>query len=236
LHELDVRDGGDVTVPPESGSKDLVEAVTKTASTILASGAVPLLIGGDGSVGLSMLRATTREIGKVAVVHVDAHTDCNPPARGINTGSAAFWIAHAEGLVATDASVHVGLRGPGLNADSVGTCRDLGYHAITMDEIVDKGIAAVLGRVRQIVGERRVYLCWDLDAFDPSVAPAVFSPSWGGIDAASGMRLVRGLAGLRIVAADINNLDASRDVDGRTASLAAQLAFEMLFSLSRSGT
>jgi len=132
-----------------------------------------------------MLRATAREIGKLAVVHLDAHTDCNPPGSGVNTGSAAFWTAHAEGLVATDASVHVGLRGPGLNADSVGTCRDLGYHAITMDEIVDAGIAAAIGWVRKIIGERPVYLCWDLDAFDPSVAPAVFSPSWGGIDAAA---------------------------------------------------
>lgn len=60
--------------------------------------------------------------------------------------------------------------------------------------------------MRQIVGERPVYLCWDMDVFDPSVAPGVFSPSWGGISPAAGFRLVRGLTGLRIVAADIDTV------------------------------
>jgi arginase family enzyme len=85
--------------------------------------------------------------------------------------------------------------------------------------------------VRKIVGERPTYLCWDLDVFDPSVAPGVFSPSWGGIAAAAGLRLLRGLAGLRLIAADVNNIDPPRDINGLTASLAAQLAFELLFSL-----
>jgi agmatinase len=102
-----------------------------------------------------------------------------------------------------------------------------------MDEIVDGGVAATLEQIRQIVGDRSVYLCWDLDVFDPGVAPGVFSPSWGGIDAATGFRLLRGLAGLPIVAADVNNLNPPADIAGLTASHAAQLAFELLFSLPR---
>ncbi len=232
LRELDVRDGGDVGVSATDASVHLA-VTTDAVAAIVARGSVPLVLGGDGSVALAMLRALGRELGEVAVIHLDAHTDCNPPGEGINEGSSAFWVADAEGLVATTASVHVGLRGPGLNADSVGLCGRIGYRTIGMDEIVDDGLAATLERIRQIVGDRPAYLCWDLDAFDPSVAPGVLSPSWGGIDAAAGLRLLRGLAGLRLVAADVNNLDPARDVEGRTASLAAQLAFELLFSLPR---
>ena len=230
LRELDVRDGGDVDVSLTAPA-DYLAATTDALSAVLARGAVPIGLGGDGSVALAMLRALAKEIGEVAVIHLDAHTDCNPPGEGISVGSSAFWVADAEGLVATTASVHVGLRGPGLNADSVRTCREVGYRTIGMDEIVDAGIAAVLDQVRGIVGDRPAYLCWDMDVFDPSVAPGVFSPSWGGIDAAAGLRLLRGLAGLRLVAADVNNLDPASDIEGLTASLAAQLVFELLFSL-----
>jgi arginase family enzyme len=232
LRELDLRDGGDVGVSLADPAGSLA-AIADAVAVVLARGGVPLVLGGDGSIALATMRALAREIGEVAVVHLDAHTDCNPPHTGANEAAAAFWIAHAEGLVATTASVHVGLRGPALNANSARLCRELGYRTIGMDEIVDSGVAAVLGQVRQIVGERPVYLCWDMDVFDPSVAPGVFSPSWGGIGAAAGLRLVRGLTGLRIVAADVNTVSPPHDVEGLTASLAAQLVFELLFSLPR---
>jgi agmatinase len=235
LLELDVRDGGDVDVS-HADPADHLTLTTEALSSILARGSVPLGLGGDGSVALAMLRALAKEIGEVAVIHLDAHTDCNPPGDGINLGSSAFWIAASEGLVATAASVHVGLRGPGLNANSVRICNDIGYRTIGMDAIVDGGIAAALDQVREIVGGHPVYLCWDLDVFDPSAAPGVFSPSWGGIDAAAGLRLLRGLAGLRLVAADFNNLNPAADIAGLTASLAAQLAFELLFSLPRTAS
>lgn len=230
LRELDVRDGGDVDAPPGDPT-GAPAAVTAAVAEVIARGGVPLLFGGDGAVALAMLRALAPAFGEVAVIHLDAHTDCNPPGAGISEGSSAFWTAHAEGLVATSASVHVGLRGPALNANSARLCRELGYRTIGIDEIVDGGIAATLTQVREIVGERPTYLCWDLDVFDPSVAPGVFSPSWGGLGAAAGMRLLRGLAGLRLVAADIDNINPPRDIGGLTASLAAQLAFELLFSL-----
>ena len=230
LRELEVVDGGDVEVS-FADRADHVESTTEAVSRILAQGSIPLGLGGDGSVALAMLRALAKEFGEVAVIHLDAHTDCNPPSEGIDAGSSAFWVADAEGLVATAASVHVGLRGPGLNANSVRICNEVGYRTIGMDALVDDGIPATLEQVRRIVGDRPTYLCWDLDAFDPSVAPGVFSPSWGGIGAAAGLRLLRGLAGLRLVAADVNNLNPPRDIGGQTASLAAQLAFEMLFAL-----
>jgi agmatinase len=234
LRELDLRDGGDVEVSLADRPGSLA-AIANAVAAVLARGTVPIVLGGDGSVALAMMRALAREVGEVAVIHLDAHTDCNPPGEGINEAASAFWIAHAEGLVAPTASVHVGHRGPALLANSAGIARGLGYRTIGMDELLDAGLPATLAEVREIVGERPVYLCWDMDVFDPSVAPGVFSPSWGGIDAATGMRIVRGLAGLRIVAADVNTVSPPHDIDGLTASLAAQLLFELLFSLERPG-
>ena len=47
---------------------------------------------------------------------------------------------------------------------------------------------------------RQVYLCFDMDFFDPSCAPGVCTPTWGGASAREGLSLLQGLAGLNIVA------------------------------------
>jgi arginase family enzyme len=230
LHELGLWDAGDVEVSLGDADRSLA-AIQRAVAELAAGGAVPLVLGGDGSIALAVMRALAEQVGELAVIHLDAHTDCNPPGEDVNEAASAFWTAHAEGLLTATASVHVGLRGPGLTANSAGRCRELGYHTIGMDELTDAGIAATLAEVRRTIGERPLYVCWDMDVFDPSVAPGVFSPSWGGISAADGFRLLRGLAGLRIVAADINTVSPPHDIDELTAHLAAQLAFELLFSL-----
>lgn len=230
LTELDVSDGGDVEVSLDDVNLSLA-AIQAAVAGILSAGSVPLVLGGDGSVALAIMRALAEQAGQCAVLHFDAHTDCNPPGIGRNEAASAFWRASDEGLVTTDASVHVGLRGPTLIPNTTRVANEMGYRTLSMDEILDRGPAAVVGELRQIVGEHPVYVCWDMDVFDPSVAPGVFSPSWGGLTAGQGLRLVHGLSGLRIVAVDINTVSPPHDIDELTALLAAQLAFQLLHAL-----
>jgi len=70
-----------------------------------------------------------------------------------------------------------------------------------------------------------------MDVFDPSVAPGVCTPIWGGLSAREGTQLLRALAGLDIVACDINTVSPPHDVNGMTAFLAAHVCFEMMLLL-----
>lgn len=230
LTELDVRDAGDVEVSLDDHDGSLA-AIETAVSGVLVAGGVPVVLGGDGSVALAVMRALAKYVDGCAVLHFDAHTDCNPPQAGHNHAATAFSRAHEEQLIAVDASVHIGLRGPTLMPNSARISRDLGYRTISTDELLDRGVTGIVDELREIVGNRPVYVCWDMDVFDPSVAPGVFSPSWGGLTAAQGFRLIHGLAGLRIVAADINTISPPHDIDDLTALLAAQLAFELIHSL-----
>jgi agmatinase len=230
LRELVVRDAGDVDVSLDDHAGSLA-AIQSAVAALLAAGTVPLVLGGDGSIALAIMRALREQGDGCAVLHFDAHTDCNHPQRGRNDAATAFWRAHQEGLVAVEASVHVGLRGPTLTPDAARRARELGYHTIGMDALLDAGIAWTIDELRAVVGDRAVYVCWDMDVFDPSAAPGVFSPSWGGLTPAQGLRILHGLTGLRIIAADINTVSPPHDIDGLTASLAAQLAFELLYTL-----
>jgi agmatinase len=79
---------------------------------------------------------------------------------------------------------------------------------------------------------RPVYLCFDMDYFDPSAAPGVATPTWGGASAREGLRLIEGLRGLDIVAADINTISPPHDVGGMSAYLAGQVAMMTLYLMA----
>ena len=93
------------------------------------------------------------------------------------------------------------------------------------------GVGALAARIRDRVGELPIYLCWDMDVFDPSFAPGVVTPSWGGITVREGLGLLRALRGMEFVAFDINTVSPPHDVHGITGSLAAQVAMECVFLL-----
>lgn len=78
---------------------------------------------------------------------------------------------------------------------------------------------------------RPVYLCFNMDAFDPSCAPGVATPSWGGLSACEGIEFLRGLTGLDIIAVDVNTVSPPHDVQNLTAFLAAQIIYESLVLL-----
>ena len=109
---------------------------------------------------------------------------------------------------------------------SLANSDQLGYETILMREIETMGIAGLVARIRKRCAGRPVYLCFDMDVFDPSCAPGVCAPSWGGISAREGFALLRGIGGLDIVAVDVNTISPPHDVGGMSALLAANVMLE----------
>src|SRR5436190_10242 len=95
------------------------------------------------------------------------------------------------------------------------------------------GFAQRIAEFRDKVGKRPVYLCFDMDVFDPSTAPGVCTPSWGGLSAREGIDLLRCLTDLNIVAVDVNTVSPPQDVNGMAAHLCAHVIYETLVLLCR---
>ena len=205
------------------------EAVERAARAVVDAGAVPLALGGDGAVSLPLLRAVAAKHGPLAALHFDAHTDAWP-LRGNDHYDNSNQFTHAvnEGLVDADASIHVGIRGPVNAGRAVDHARGLGYEVIPFEQYREWGAARLLGHLHHRLAGRSVYLCFDMDFFDPGVAPGVATPTPGGALADEGLRLLRGLAGLRFAALDINTTSPLHDPAGATAVLAASVAAECL--------
>jgi guanidinobutyrase len=82
--------------------------------------------------------------------------------------------------------------------------------------------------VRAQMGEGPVYLSFDIDSLDPSVAPGTGTPEPGGLMGAQGLEIIRGCRGLDLVGCDLVEVSPPYDPSGNTALLAAGLLFEML--------
>ncbi len=205
------------------------EAIERAMDAVLEAGCVPLTLGGDGSVSLPQMRAIHRAHGPVAVLHFDAHTDTAKLASNDHYDNATqFTHAANEGLIDGAHALHIGTRAPVNAAEDIAYTRSLGYEVIPYDTVRDWGEAKLIAHMHERMRGKKVYLCFDMDFFDPSVAPGVQTPTPGGALAAEGLTLIRGLKGLDIVALDINTVTPLHDPAGVTATLAASVAADML--------
>jgi agmatinase len=93
-------------------------------------------------------------------------------------------------------------------------------------------IASTAARVIETIGDRPVYLCFDMDFFDPSAAPGVCTPTWGGAAAHEGLDLLERLAALDTRVVDVNTVSPPHDSAGITAFLAATVMWTFLAGLA----
>lgn len=220
LHELNAVDLGDVAVTSSEIERSFA-AIEKALDAVLFSGGYPVTMGGDGAVSLPQLRAVHRHYPDLVLLHIDAHTDAYD-VPGYNTSSTFMRVAE-ERLVNVGRSYHIGARGtlalPGVYEHT----RNLGYRVILGEELRRRGLDDVTAEVKATFGARPVYLCFDMDYFDPSCAPGVATPTWGGPTAEAAFELLHRLAGLRIISFDVNTVSPPHDVGGMTACLAAHV-------------
>ncbi|MBV8964106.1 MAG: arginase family protein, partial [Hyphomicrobiales bacterium] len=177
LAALGVVDMGDAPVRPGEIEPSFA-AIEKAIGDVAEHGVVPVSLGGDGAIALPEMRALHRFHPDLVTVHIDAHTDAYP-IPGYNTAT-AFARAVEERLVDAAHSFQIGMRGSVMVPGVLAHARELGYNVMTMDELLSRGIAEVFAKMRNKVGERPVYLSYDMDFFDPSIAPGVCTPTWGG--------------------------------------------------------
>lgn len=232
---LRVVDVGDIAVPPgylEQGLETLALAV----ETIAATGAVPIVLGGDHSVtyGNGTGLARVHGDGTFGVVHFDAHADTGMTNAGALHGHGTPMRRLIEsGAVPGDRFVQIGLRGYWPGPETVAWMAEQGMRTFLMSEIVDRGLRPVVDdAVRAASGSDSigVFLSIDVDVVDPGMAPGTGTPEPGGLTSRELLDTVRRLAReLPIVGADMVEVSPPYDGPGQiTAFLANRVVLEIL--------
>lgn len=226
-----IADTGDVALNTYNLEKsiDIIEA---HFDALLTSGAKTVSMGGDHTITLPILRAQAKKYGPMAVVHVDAHADMNDHMFGEPvTHGTIFRRAIEEGLIDPNCMVQIGLRATGYAADDFDWARQRGVRVVPAEDCWYRSLAPLMDEVREQIGaERPVYLSFDIDGLDPSVAPGTGTPEPAGLSASQGLEVIRGVHGLNLIGADLVEVSPPYDTTGNTALLASNLIFEMLCS------
>ena len=222
-------DRGDLEL--RGGAEAARTAIERGVAAILASGAVPLLLGGDHSVTYPVLRAF-RSRPPAAILHLDAHGDLydefplpepgQPAGQGDRYSHACpFARAMEEGL--TGRLVQVGIRTmtPHLRAQAA----RFGVEVYGMDRWADAPVEALPGPL---------YVSLDLDGLDPAFAPGVAHPEPGGLSTRDVVALLHRIRA-PIAGGDVVELNPRHDVRDLTARVAAKLFKELAAVALRNG-
>ncbi|KAA9008938.1 agmatinase [Histidinibacterium aquaticum] len=221
-------DLGDVG-PNPADLMDTLERVTAYYTDLAAAGIRPLTAGGDHLSSLPILRALAKD-RPLGMVHFDAHTDLYRGYFGGTkyTHGTPFRRAVEEGLLDPKRVVQIGIRGTAYDMEDRDFAKAHGIRVIPIEECVDRGWGDVMDEAMEIAGEGPTYVSYDIDFVDPAFAPGTGTPEIGGPNSLDAQRVVRRLAGLDIVGADVVEVSPPFDQGGATAWLGASILFELL--------
>ena len=236
-----IHDLGDVPVPEAMDNEATVQRITDFFGRIAAAKVRPVSIGGDHGITGGILQGLAGKSsaltgGKpVALLHLDAHTDCfeNLDHWLGAKKSAAHWASYLvhQGQVDATKSVQIGMRGNTRSFGWLEPSRRLGYEVIEMERYRDIGTTAAIDIIGKRLGDEPVYITFDLDCLDPTVAPGVSNLEAGveGFRVDEVMRILRSLRGRNVVGGDVVCLMPTKDSPNNiTAMTAAAVMFEMI--------
>jgi len=233
---ISIADYGDLPVAPGDtlGTYERIEA---GLAPLVDAGVFTLVLGGDHSITLPELRALARRHGPLALVLLDSHSDTWDEYFGQRYfHGTPFKRAVEEGILDAHASLQAGMRGSLYAAADLEDTRSLGFTVIASEELRALGPEAYARAVRECVGDRPVFLSFDIDFLDPAFAPGTGTPEVAGFSTAEALAFLRALRGVRLVGCDVVEVAPPYDGPGQpTALAAANVAHDLLalYALSR---
>ena len=205
-------DAGDIALT-DVNARDAIEAGVRR---VLDTGARPIVLGGDQSITYPVVRAVSRTVPRLTIVHVDAHADLYDEFDGDRYSHACPFARIMEEALAVRL-IQVGIRTmtghQRAQADRFGV------------EVIDMR-AWGRGARPAIDAAEDVYLSIDMDGIDPAFAPGVSHPEPGGLTVRDVLSLIHDLPA-RLVAADVVECNLDVDPTGITSLVAAKLVKEI---------
>ena len=236
VETLSVVDYGDLPVAP-GDTEGTFRRVEGAFEPLVEAGVFPLVLGGDHSITLPELRVLARAHGPLALVQLDSHTDTWEAYFGQRYfHGTTFKRAAEEGLLEPGKSVQAGMRGSLYGAGDLGGARDLGLQVIPSEELRALGPLGYGRAVRGRIGDRPVFLSFDIDFLDPAFAPGTGTPEIAGFSTAEAVAFLRALRGIELVGCDVVEVSPPYDGPGQpTALAAANVALDLLvlYAVSR---
>ena len=213
---IDIGDADIIHTDTISSHKNIEYGVKK----ILASDAIPIVIGGDHSVNIPCINAF-RDNKPFHLIQIDAHLDFVDERHGVKFGHGnpmrrAAEKSYVKGLT------QIGIRNVSSTAkEGYEQARKMGSNIISVRKFRKLGVDRV---IEQIPENIPYYISVDIDSFDPSIASGTGTPSHGGFMYYEVLELIDLIAQKgKIIGMDLVEVAPDYDMTSSTTTLAAQL-------------
>ena len=224
------------------------QKVYQTAAGSLDEGAMPIVLGGDHSLGAGSVAAAAEWARRtrglpIGLLWIDAHGDMNTPATSLSGNVHGMPLAALLGgepaelakigtfspKVEAAHTVLVGIRN--LDEREKVSMRESHVHVFTMKDIDRQGVASVIEQAVQLAGDGTagIHVSFDMDVCDPSIAPGVGTPVKGGLDYREAHMMMEIVADSGLLTSlDLVEVNPTLDVRNTTAQLGTELALSAL--------
>ncbi len=228
VEDLNLHDLGDLHT--STSPKRTVDVLKLVVADVLASKKTPIVIGGEHTVTLGMMKGLGDKAEKTAVVSFDAHLDLRKEFMGLTLSHTTF-MRRINEEVKPAKIVEVGTRA--VCQEELSYADGSGIDFFTTQKIREEGADKIVRQLKEALKPyANVYLSVDMDVLDPAFAPAVQNPEPEGLDTNTLLDIVCSLCDRRVVGFDVVEVAPVYD-QGISAVTAAKIIFQMLCQLER---
>ena len=234
---LDIVDIGDVFVIPANLEKSF-DQMTKAVSHVVEAGTLPVILGGDHSIGFADLRGVARHVdGNVGIIHFDRHLDTQEKDMDERMHTCPWFHATELPNVLPQNLVQIGIGGWQVPRKGVEVARDRETTVITVDDVERMGIDRTAEMALEVAwkGCKAVYLSFDIDCIECGLVPGTGWPEPGGLLPREALSLVRKVAAEGIAGMEIVEVSPPYDHADTTALMGVRVVLDVLATLVLNG-
>lgn len=204
--------------------------IERDVRKIVTRGAVPVVIGGDHSITIPVVRALD-SLGPLSVVQIDAHLDWsnNPGGQKFGQGSP---MRRASEMTHIVSMAQLGIRGLGSSTrQDFEDARSFGSVLMFPREMRQMGMAEVVNRIPE---SEKYFVTLDIDGLDPSIAPGTGTPAPGGL-LYEELNTIFELLSQKgeIIGFDLVEVAPPYDPTGLTCQVAARLMLDLISFITK---
>ncbi len=237
--QISICDVGDIFTIPANNEKSF-DQISKGVAHIFASGAFPIILGGDHSIGFPTVRGVCRHLGdkKVGIIHFDRHVDTQETDLDERMHTCPWF--HATNMKNAPAKnlVQLGIGGWQVPREGVKICRERSTNVLTVTDICEMGLkeAADFAIKKATDGTDCVYISFDIDCIDAGFVPGTGWPEPGGLLPREALKLLEYIIRkVDVCGIELVEVSPPYDVSDMTALLATRVICDSIAHLVVSG-
>jgi agmatinase len=237
--QITLCDVGDIFTIPANNEKSF-DQISKGIAHVFSSGAFPIILGGDHSIGFPTVRGVCRHLGdkKVGIIHFDRHVDTQEIDLDERMHTCPWF--HATNMANAPAQnlVQLGIGGWQVPREGVKVCRERGTNVLTVTDICEMGLeaAAQYAIERATDGTDCVYISFDIDCIDAGFVPGTGWPEPGGLLPREALKLLELIVrNVPVCGLEVVEVSPPYDISDMTSLMATRVICDTMAHLVVSG-